>query len=572
MKPIYLEPDEEITSVIDKLSNIVGDKIAVVVPKNSTMFQSLVNLKLLARQAKKLGKTIVIISTNKVGARLAQEVGLESYASLGAVSSTPAPVVSATPTKPSLPYTLPDGTPVHRYSPDAVEGVAMETAGSVEEPEEVEPTPVEEPDPEVVDSKQAEVEAPEEQERPVQSPASSEPPALPPIISRGIKTSSDSHFVFPWKSATVASAMLLIAVVITFLFLPKATVTLTFPANLLSETFSLAAKTSATASDGVISGNLLTVEKTGTKDITATGKKDIGTKASGTMAVKNCEDTNSHTLAAGTKATASSKVFLTASTVTIPAGQFSGGGTVCNSSSVSVTVTASDAGEAYNLSNATFTLAGLPSRISGTGSTTGGTTKQITVLSQDDLDKGYSDLKTQLTQDGTSELKDKANSQTVIDAAIKQAVIEQKVDKEVGAQTDNATASITLDLFTIAFDQAAIDSAAKDHLSQKLEANQQLIIPSDKKPTLVFKDISDDKTVMDFDVNASGFAAPSIDKTTVAKSVRNKSVSSAESMLKTQYQAQEVRVEIIPGWWLKRLPILSQAISVEYGFNALPGT
>ena len=97
MKPIYLEPDEEITSIIDRLSKVEGSKIAVVVPKNSTMFQSLVNLKLLARQAQKLGKEVAIISNNKVGSRLAKQVGLETYASLGTVGISPAPATSPVP-------------------------------------------------------------------------------------------------------------------------------------------------------------------------------------------------------------------------------------------------------------------------------------------------------------------------------------------------------------------------------------------------------------------------------------------------------------------------------------------
>jgi hypothetical protein len=578
MKPIYLEPDEEITSIIDRLSKVEGSKIAVVVPKNSTMFQSLVNLKLLARQAQKLGKEVAIISNNKVGSRLAKQVGLETYASLGTVGSAPSPAPVASPTTKAEPVgadVLPDGTPVHRYSPEMgqlapneeppIEGDESEETTepkAIDSSEHMEEKPVEDETPHDEPKEEVRTSAP----TPVRDePAFQAPVSLPPIVSRGIQTHHE--FVFPWKSAIAATVMVLVAAIITFLFLPKATVTLTFPAKLLSETFALSAKTDTSSAEGVIAGNLLTVEKTSTKEITATGKKDVGTKATGNISVKNCDDTNSHALAAGTKATSGGKTFVTASTVTIPAGQFSGGGTVCNSTTVSVSISASDAGETYNLSNATFALAGLASRISGTGSTAGGTTKQITVLSQDDVNKAYTDIKTQLLQDGTNELKGKAGSQTVLDEAIKSTVVEQKVDKEVGTQADKATASMTLDLYTIAFDQSALEAAAKEKLTTKLEANQELIIPNDKKPASVFKELTDDKTTLNLDVTASGFAAPTIDKTAVASQVKNKSVSKAESFLKDKYQTNDVKVEIIPGWWLKRLPILSQAINIEYGFD-----
>ncbi|MEK7170921.1 MAG: hypothetical protein AAB774_01275 [Patescibacteria group bacterium] len=586
MKPIYLEPDEEITSIIDRLAKVDETKIAVVVPKNSTMFQSLVNLKLLARQAQKLGKEVAIISSNKIGSRLAKQVGLETYASLGTVATAPSPVVSGAPvlaassqkleaTPPGV-DTLPDGTPIHRYSPETA---APELgAGNLELVDE-DKSPSEEigtEEPSISESEVAPIVSTELPITPLKEPVPSPdkpvpspqfpvpPPGLPPIVSRGIQTRHE--FVFPWKSALVAGSLVILALLVTFFFLPKATVTLTFPAKLLSDTVTLNAKTTASDGEGVIAGNLLTTEKTLTQEVIATGQKNIGTKASGTIAVKNCEDTNSHSLPAGTKATGGGKSFTTGAAVTIPAGSFSGGGTVCNSSAVSVTLTASEVGDGYNLASTTFTFSGFASRINGTGSTTGGTTKQITVLSQDDVDKAYTALITQLVADATNELKGKAGSQVILNESIRQLVVEQKVDKEVGAQVEKASASVTLNLFTIAFDQNAVDTAVKAKLAEKLTPNQELIIPEAKKATPTFKELSEDKTTLTITVAASGYAAPVINKKTIAKEVNNKSIAGAESFLKDKYLADEVKIEVIPGWWLKRLPILSQAISVEYGF------
>lgn len=598
MKPIYLEPDEEITSIIDRLSKIEESKIAVVVPKNSTMFQSLVNLKLLARQAQKLGKEVAIISSNKIGSRLAKQVGLETYATIGTVGNASSAIPVASPTPASEPVgadVLPDGTPVHRYSPETV---APELgAGNlelVEKPAEKElgtsNSELEEPEVEVGDSKAVEKELgtsdPEPDGKLVPSPellvpSTTQPPApigLPPIVSRGIQTHHE--FVFPWKSAGVAGVLVLLAFVVTFLFLPKATVTLTFPAVLLSDTITLTAKTTSAEGEGVIGGNLLTTEKTLTQEVTATGQKDVGTKASGSVAVKNCEDTNPHSLPAGTKATASGKTFATGAAVTVPAGTFSGGGTVCTSSTVAVTLTASEAGTAHNLASATFTFAGLASRISATGSTTGGTTKQITVLSQDDVDQAYLALKTQLVTDATNELKSKAGTQSVVVEAIKQTVVEQKVDKSVGTEVAKAIASVTINLFTITFDQSAVDAAVKTKLAEKLTADQELIIAENQIALPAFKEMSDDKTSLTLTVAAAGFAAPVINKKSITKEVKNKSVTSAENYLKDKYQASAAKIEIIPGWWLKRLPILSQAITVDYGFeettpqpkDEIPGT
>jgi len=59
---IYIEPDEEITSVIDKLTSAASAQVILVVPKEATILQGLVNLKLLKMEAKKLSKEIAIVT------------------------------------------------------------------------------------------------------------------------------------------------------------------------------------------------------------------------------------------------------------------------------------------------------------------------------------------------------------------------------------------------------------------------------------------------------------------------------------------------------------------------------
>jgi hypothetical protein len=55
---LYLEADEDITSAIDKLHKTVGDTVQIVVPKRSTLLQSIINLKLLKKRPKPLIKSL----------------------------------------------------------------------------------------------------------------------------------------------------------------------------------------------------------------------------------------------------------------------------------------------------------------------------------------------------------------------------------------------------------------------------------------------------------------------------------------------------------------------------------
>src|SRR3990167_345002 len=81
-KVIYLEPDDEITSVIDKIKKVNQDKVILVVPKAATILQSVVNLKILKQQTVRLGKAISIVTSDETGRNLAGQIGLTVYRDL----------------------------------------------------------------------------------------------------------------------------------------------------------------------------------------------------------------------------------------------------------------------------------------------------------------------------------------------------------------------------------------------------------------------------------------------------------------------------------------------------------
>ncbi len=67
-KTIYIDIDEEITSILDKIRDEKSSEICIVVPKNAALTQGIINLKLLKKEVTKYGKTI-LIATNDPQAR-----------------------------------------------------------------------------------------------------------------------------------------------------------------------------------------------------------------------------------------------------------------------------------------------------------------------------------------------------------------------------------------------------------------------------------------------------------------------------------------------------------------------
>ncbi|MBA3587822.1 MAG: hypothetical protein H0W41_09320, partial [Chloroflexi bacterium] len=78
---IYLEADDEVTSVVRRLRDTKADRIVVVAPGRSRATSSVVALRLLARAAEEAGRGLVVVGDGLTRS-LAAEAGLDSYASI----------------------------------------------------------------------------------------------------------------------------------------------------------------------------------------------------------------------------------------------------------------------------------------------------------------------------------------------------------------------------------------------------------------------------------------------------------------------------------------------------------
>lgn len=578
MKQIYLEPDEEITSVIEKIGAEGDGSIALVVPKNSSLFQSLVNLKLLAKEAKNLQKEVVIISGNKIGMRLAKQVGVPTYASLGAIANSPQqPVKSIVAEEPATVDTTIDGVPVRQYNPNRpvtteTTPVAEDVEDELEPPSEQEAIEVEDKvitvttpsSDESTDEKQ-----PDAEEQPKEADDSS----LPPIVTRVGAPRASEPFKFPWKAALIALGLLLILTTVTFFLLPKATVTVVLPAEPVSDTLLLAVQTET--AEGAVKGSVVTSEQSSSTTITATGKKDIGSKATGTISITNKYRDGSgagkdQTFAAGTKATdvSTKKVFTLNNSVTVSRVTFNPNNGQPIYDTKTVKVTAVEPGESYNIPKSSFTLAGALDNtvIESTEAFSGGLTKQITVLSQQDLDTAVAAAKAELETKARADLAEKAKGLLILPDAVWQTVKEQTTDKKVDEEAQSVNLTLKIEFASLAFEKKLVDDQFKTKLSSTLTETQELVFEDGKEPTITTKSITDDKTKLTIEVAGSGYKVEKIDKATIARSVKNKSVDSAKNSIVETYKADSVEISISPNWWIARLPLLEGAIRVEYGF------
>lgn len=85
----YVEVDEEISSVIDRLNKSMSIDNYFVVPKRALFLQSIVNLKIFKREAEKSGKRVVIVTQEEMVEAMAKRSGIETCETLDGLNAYP---------------------------------------------------------------------------------------------------------------------------------------------------------------------------------------------------------------------------------------------------------------------------------------------------------------------------------------------------------------------------------------------------------------------------------------------------------------------------------------------------
>ena len=408
---IYLESDAEITEAIDKLKSAKKDSVKLVVPARSSLLQSVVNLKLLKKAAADHKRELILITNDKTAKYLAGGVGLAVAANLKAEAKIPEAIKE----EPTPDIIEPDKSPLEEDELPIHDGNKAKSS---------------EPDEPVVRSRSLTDDQPAVE--PKKSKKSSKQPKVPNFNNLQKRT---------WIALGAVVGVVLLIVLATVV--PSAQVTLKVNAKKLPLDLKFIADSSITKSDypnRIVQATKLQTEKDLTGNFTATGKKDVGTKASGSVTISNASNSDPISIPGGTTLTAENLRFTLNGSTTVPGAKLQGGNIIPGT--IKADITASGNGDQYNLGNAVFTIAGFNGKVTATGSTSGGTSKQVTIVSQDDIDKAKATLLDQGKDQQKSDLVEKAGKDA---KAFEEsfAVEVQSFSSSVAADSENSSGTVT---------------------------------------------------------------------------------------------------------------------------------
>jgi len=541
---IYLEADSEITEAIDKLKASTGDEVRIAVPARSAMLQSAINLKLLKKAASSSHKKLVLVSADKATMSLAAGLGLMVANNVKAEAAVPA-IGSLPPETNREPVVIEQEQP-----PDARQASDSKNSGSNKSNGSFEKKHISLSDDEPLEDKKSE----ELNQPPVKGKRNSKEPKVPNFMGLNRKIGI----------AVIAFAVFLL-LVLAYVFLPTAKAILIAKAQKtpVNVKFTLDAGTrKSDFENGIVAANQVSATKSLSAQFAATGQKDVGQKASGSVAISNCSTNNSFTMPAGTTFSSNGKNFTLGSSVSVPGASFSSG--QCSQpGKANGNITASQNGDSYNVSNATFAISGYDGLVNAKGTTSGGVSKIATVVTQDDLDKAQKTMIEQANQSAQQELSGKASKdEKIFDGTFTTTVSNVSSSAPVNSENSGGTISAQVKYTELAASSSDLDKLFEVQTKTQIPGGNQLYQSgAGDAQYKVTKLDNADKATMGATSNA--FYGQTIDTNTVAKSISGKSKKSAIDIVQPQYsQVEGVLVESTPAL-TPNLPFFANRITVE---------
>lgn len=537
---IYIDVEDDITAVIGKVKASDEKIVALVPPKRVGILQSAVNLRLLARSATQADKHLVLITNNQALSALA--------------ASATIPVAKNLQSKPELAeipaLDIDDGD-------DVIDGAQLPVGEHV-----AAASAVKKGESDADDALLEGISVDEPTEASKQAVPSAARSAAG--VSKSKKTGSPNKVpnfnTFRKKMIIIiVSAVLLIGVLIwAIFFAPSATVIIKARTSSVpvSNVAQLGARTDSAAS--LLESTTQSKEQDVSVEFEGTGKQDVGEKATGTVRFSTGAISNlGLTIPAGTALTsASGSVFRTTESVTFSISNYGG---------VNAGVIAAESGENYNA--ASGSVSGAPSGVSAslTGPTSGGTTKEITIVTAADVQAASEKLVQQSGDSVKSELQGGfGNDVTVIPDSFTvdraAAASNPAVGKEVNGKA-TLTSKVTYRMVGVS--TKSLDEYLTGLLKEQLEDQKAQKVYETGAKAIQFTEFARRGDTASVRIATTGNVGPVIDEDAVKEQVAGKRLGDVQPELEQIDGVESVDVKF-PFFWVRTIPNNTDKITIEF--------
>ena len=532
---IYIDVEDDITTIISKIKASKERIIALVSPRRIGVLQSAVNIRLLARAATSADKRIVLITNDSVLAGLAATAKI--------------PIAKTLQSKPEIAE-----IPVLKVDDDndVIDGGKLAVG-------------------DMADSAKRSKKSDEDSavDNVIADANKKESKGLDSLKKMVKKPKVPDFNTFRKKFLLIGGGTLLLIVFLVWAiwFAPHATVVISAKTTSMtvSDTVSLNETATTSAKSNVIKSVKKELAKEVSVEFSATGKKNVGEKATGVVVFSN-SSSSSVTISAGTILKNSGLSYTLNSSVTVPGATlgWSCPGYKCPGSA-SGSITASEGGAQYNAATGSMSISVDDISASLRSATSGGTDKTATVVTASDIESAKSKL-SEKKIDGLKEqlLSSFGDSATVIT----ESYVENRSDPSSSVAVDGeATGAVTLKstitASALAIDKNELKNFVEAKLKEEISGKKSQRIYDDGVSKVAFSQFSRAHNTQTVRLTTNGKVGPDIKEANVKDQAKGKSYGEVQSAIESIEGVEDVDVKFSP-FWVKSVPKDINKINVEF--------
>ena len=298
-------------------------------------------------------------------------------------------------------------------------------------------------------------------------------------------------------------------------------------------------------------------------DFTPTGKKKVGEKASGTMhLVRTSVSSLTLIIPAGTSFSSGDYTFVSTEPASLSGTSIGPGGVI--QSVATVKVQATQVGSEYNLSSRSYS-----SNVSGFSAAgtamSGGSSREVTVVSADDVAKAKVKLDAQKDASLQSAVKALFPSSSIV---INESYQEARSNPTPSVAIDHE-ASGTVQLKTTVtasmqgIDRSDMKQFLEDTLKKEIGSKKNQKIYNDGSNEVKFAQYSERNNAVQVRLTANAKIGPEIDEHKVKEQVKGRNYGDVQSSLESIEGVQDVDTKFSP-FWVRTVPNNDKHISIEF--------
>lgn len=557
---IYIDTDDEITAIIEKLRKSPHKIVALVLPKRAAVLQSIVNMKLLKRTADSSKKNVVLITSEAGLLPLAGAVGMFVASSLNSKPAIPAGPSVGPATAAAVQPARQASAPEETIDEDDEEDFDLRESAS---------KPVG-----ALSNKYTEPETIELDNQDI-APAASGGAAVGGAAGAAAKAKKGKDKKLKVPNFNKFRTFLVLGIVAVILLigglvwansaLPEAEISLKTNSTDVDTKETLILDPKATEFDpasNVMPSKIVSKQQTGSQQVSTSGQKNNGEKSKGTVSVTQVCTKKPAPIDSGTGFSSTGLTYISTGPLDLsPSGFDSDGNVVCKGD---VSVVAQQGGAKYNIAaGSKFTIAGSNATGQNGSAFEGGTDNIIKVVAQADIDGAKSKIasadNSSVKSDLEKQLRDTGYLPIVSSLHAGEPVVTPSA--KVGDQADTVTVNQVTTYTMYGIKQADVKRVITASVNKEIDTTKQQIINDGVKQAKYQITTTAATGPVQATLTATSLAGPDIKIADLKKQFAGKKTGDIKAAVRSIPGVSNVEVKYSP-FWVNSVPKKSDKINI----------